>query len=121
MLAIKHLTTHDCRSFRSLNSAFITLLPKRNGASDITEFRPISLLHSVGKIFSKAIARRLAPKLNDLIVTNQSAYIKGRTIQDNFMLVSQSLKTFHRRHTSVLFLKLDIAKAFDSLSCLFCL
>jgi hypothetical protein len=32
------------------------------------------------------------------------------------MLVSQSLKTFQQRHMPALFLKLDIARAFDSLS-----
>ena len=116
MLAILHLTKHDSRSFRSLNSAYVTLLPKKIGAVDIKDFRPISLLHSVAKIFSKALSLRLAPKLQGLVAANQSAFIRGRTIQDNFMLVNQSLRTFHQRQTPALFLKLDIARAFDSLS-----
>jgi mannosylglycoprotein endo-beta-mannosidase len=28
-----------------LNSAFITLIPKREGAADLKDFRPISLVH----------------------------------------------------------------------------
>jgi hypothetical protein len=94
---------------------FITLVPKKIGASDITEFRPISL-HSIAKIFSKALSLHLGPKLNELIAANQSTFIRGRTIQDNIMLVSQSMKTFQTRRTPALFLKLDIARAFDSLS-----
>ena len=64
-----NLTKKDWHSFRSLNGAFITLLLKKLGDVDITDFRPISLLHSMAKIFSKALYNLLAPKLNELIAT----------------------------------------------------
>jgi hypothetical protein len=116
MNAIRQFTIADSRNFQALNSAYITLLPKKEGAVDLADFRPISLLHSIAKIFSKALSLRLGPKLDDLIAANQSAFIKGRTIQDNIMLVGQSLRTFHARRTPALFLKLEIARAFDSVS-----
>jgi mannosylglycoprotein endo-beta-mannosidase len=34
-------------NFHWLNSANIVLLPKKDGAEDITDFRPISLIHAV--------------------------------------------------------------------------
>ena len=41
-----------------LNATFIALIPKKNGASNIREFRPISLVGSVYKILAKVLANR---------------------------------------------------------------
>jgi hypothetical protein len=44
-------------NFEVLNSAFITLIPKKIGAD---HFRPISLVHSFAKLVTKVLANRLA-------------------------------------------------------------
>jgi hypothetical protein len=74
------------------------------------------LIHSISKIFSKLLANRLAPVLGNLISKNQSAFIKTRCIHDNFLYVQNLIKELHRTHTPSLFIKLDISKAFDSVS-----
>jgi hypothetical protein len=43
-----------------LNSANIVLLPKKEGAEDISDFRPISLIHAIAQIIAKLLALRLA-------------------------------------------------------------
>ena len=45
-----------CSRLQIINSANIVLLPKKEGADAITEFRPISLIHSFVKIITKALA-----------------------------------------------------------------
>ena len=82
---------------------------------DAKEYRPVSLMHSAAKVLCKLMANRLAPELNKLVSTGQSAFIRGRSIQDNFLYVRNVIKDANRKKTSLLFLKLDIAKAFDSL------
>uniref|UniRef100_A0A0A8XP64 Uncharacterized protein n=1 Tax=Arundo donax TaxID=35708 RepID=A0A0A8XP64_ARUDO len=62
------------------------------------------------------MANRLAPMLNSLVATNQSAFICGRCIHDNYFLVQQIIKVLHRQKVLSLFLKLDISKAFNSIS-----
>ena len=104
-----------CSSLQMINSANIILLPKKDGAEEITDFRPISLIHSFIKIIAKALALRLAPHMNDIVSTNQSAFIKTRSIHDNFLAVRNTARRLHRNRTPTLFLKLDIAKAFDSM------
>jgi mannosylglycoprotein endo-beta-mannosidase len=79
------------------------------------DFRPISLVHSVAKILTKVLANRLAPHLATLVSPCQSAVIKGRNIQDNFQYIQGAVNHFHCSKTPMLFLKLDIAKAFDSI------
>lgn len=73
-------------------------------------------MHSVAKIACKILATRLAPELPRLISASQSAFIKGRSIQDNFLYVQNVVKEAHSKNLPLLFLKLDIAKAFDSVN-----
>ena len=49
---------------KSLNATFVALIPKKNGASNIRDFRPISLVGSVYKILAKVLANRLKEVLN---------------------------------------------------------
>ena len=44
----------------------------------------------------------------------QSAFIKKRSIHDNFLYTQNLIKELHRAKIPSLVLKLDIAKAFDS-------
>jgi hypothetical protein len=97
-----------------LNSANIVLLPKKDGAESITDFRPVSLIHAVAKIVTKMMATRLAPFMNTLISRSQSAFIKTRSIHDNYLYVSNYARRLHKAKTPALLLKLDIKKAFDS-------
>jgi hypothetical protein len=97
-----------------LNSAHIALIPKKEGAASPNDYRPISLMHSIAKIACKLMASRLEPELKILVSPNQSAFIKSRSIQDNFLYVKNVIKEAHSKKKPMLFLKLDIAKAFDS-------
>ena len=49
---------------KSLNATFIALVPKKNGASNIRDFRLISLVGSVYKILAKVLANRLKEVLD---------------------------------------------------------
>lgn len=80
VLAINQVANHDTQSLWLLNSAYIALLPKRSEALRVGDYRLISLIHAFGKLFSKLLANRLAPKLQQMISKNQSAFIKGRNI-----------------------------------------
>lgn len=75
------------RGFCKLNQALLTLLPKRADAQELRDYRPICLIHLVAKVFAKALSLRLAPKLDRLVSRNQNAFIIGRSLHDNFVLV----------------------------------
>jgi hypothetical protein len=94
----------------------MVLLPKKADLVVIKDYRPIALIHSPKKLFSKVLACKLAPRLDELVHHNQNAFIKGHFIQGGFKLVQAVGKALHvRRKTSIL-LKADIAWAFDSVS-----
>ena len=76
-----------CANLNLLNKANIVLIPKKDGADSVTDYKPISLIHSFAKIISKILALLLAPKMHELISPCQSAFIKGRSVHDNFLYV----------------------------------
>ena len=116
MAAISAVWSRKFDNFGELNSAFITLLPKKEGADQPKDFRPVSLVHSFAKLITKLLANRLAGHLQQMVSPNQNAFIKGRFIQDNFMLVQQTARFLHQQKQPRILLKLDISKAFDSVS-----
>lgn len=116
MAAIITLQQGDSRKLWKINSAYLTLIPKKADALHAKDYRPISLIHSFAKLVAKILASRLAPHLDSLVAANQSAFIRGRCIHDNYMLVQQTIKLLQQKKVPSIFLKLDISKAFDSVS-----
>jgi hypothetical protein len=54
--------------------------------------------------------------MESLVDRNQCTFIRKRCIHDNFMLVQQIPRFLHREKEPRVMLKLDIARAFDSVS-----
>ncbi|XP_028107063.1 uncharacterized protein LOC114306090 [Camellia sinensis] len=57
--AIKHYFHERGSLANGLNSSFITLIPKKVNATNLNEYRPISLIGSAYKILTKVLASRL--------------------------------------------------------------
>ena len=55
VLAVFEEFFHYCKFEKSLNATFIVIIPKKNDASDIRDFQPISLVGSVYKILAKVL------------------------------------------------------------------
>lgn len=116
MHAINAFWSQDSRSLNHLNGAYMILLRKKDDWVEIRDYRPISLIHSFGKLLTKCLAKRLSGVLDELVLPIQSAFIRGRSMHDNFMNVRLACKEIHRRRAPCILLKIDIAKAFDSVA-----
>lgn len=81
------------------------------------EFRPISLCNMRVKKISSIFGHRLREVLDELVGPHQSAFIKGRNISENILLAHELVRNSHRdKGTPKFCAKLDIRKAYDSLS-----
>jgi hypothetical protein len=100
----------------NFNMTQIVLIPKVDNATDLKEYRPISLCNVIYKVISKCLVNRLRPYLQNLISENQSAFIPGRLISDNALVAFECFHAIHRtkkENESLCAYKLDLSKAYD--------
>lgn len=74
----------------SFNSTFIALISKKNNSLSVIDFKPISLCNIIYKLVSKVITNKLKPLMNSIISSSQSAFILGRVITDNILVLTNS-------------------------------
>jgi hypothetical protein len=85
-------------------------------ATSPAAFCPVSLENCPAKILTKILTSRLQLQIAKLIDTDQTGFIKGRSITENFVLATELVQCCHKRRAPTLVIKLDFAKAFDSVN-----
>lgn len=91
-----------------------TLIPKKDGASEPGDFRPITVSSVIARTFHKVLANRLS-RLVD-IDERQRAFRPVDGCSENIFLMDFALRS-HRQSFKPLFMaSLDVAKAFDSVT-----
>ena len=111
MESIKYF--HEVGTFtKSLNATFLTLIPKKV-AAEVKDFRPISLVGGMYKIFDKLLANRLKLALHKIISPSQNALVQGRQILDSVLITNEVLDSRLKDGLLGVLCKLDIEKAYD--------
>nr|XP_027066533.1 uncharacterized protein LOC113692333 [Coffea arabica] len=102
---------------RFITSTSITLIPKIPNPQDFSNFRPISLCNFINKVLSRLLADRLAGLLPKLISPQQSGFVRGRNIVENYLLAQEIVAGIGKKSRGGnVVLKLDMAKAYDRVS-----
>lgn len=100
-----------------VNASAITLVPKKQPANHLSEYRPIACCNVLYKCISKMIALRLKHVIPDIISASQSAFVPQRLIGDNIFLAQALCSKYHLNSGQPrCAIKLDIRKAFDTLN-----
>lgn len=96
-----------------INLAYICLLPKKELATTISSYRPISLINCSFKLITKTLADRVAQVIDCLIDDSQTAFIKGRNIMDNVVCGTEVLHKVRIARTKGILFKLDFEKVYE--------
>jgi len=83
---------------------------------DVDAFRPICLQNCALKVLTKVLTTRLQKEIPQLIDIHQTGFIKGRSITDTFIYALELVQVCHKRKRPAIALKLDFAKAFDTVN-----
>ena len=103
-------------SIVDINRTNITLIPKINSPSRLSDFRPISLCNVVYKLVSKILANCLKNFLPQIIIENQSAFLSERLITDNVLVAFKLMHYLEHKKKgkeNFMVVKLDMSKAYD--------
>ena len=98
--------------------SYLKLIPKvGKEKSKLTNWRPITLSNCDHKIITKLYANRMSKEVSSVLSERQTAYIKGRLINDNIRALLMVAKISNlEEEMDNLIVSLDAKKAFDSVS-----
>lgn len=99
-----------------VNNSFITLIPKIECPTSLSDFRPFSLIRSLYKIVAKVLSHRIKKVMPRVVGEVQSAFLGGRNIMDGVLIANEIVDWWKGSWRKWLILKLDFQKAYDFVS-----
>ena len=96
------------------NEGLITVLFKSGEPHLPSNYRPITLLGTDYRIFAKVLANRLRAVLSPIIAPEQTAFIPGRCIGDNILMLQLIPHALLSERRSALVAFCDFHKAYDT-------
>ena len=100
----------------SQRRGIISLVFKKGDRTLLKNWRPITLLTTDYKILTKALANRLQRVMPLIVHTDQTASVKGRTINDNVRLLHDVIYYANYCDIPLAVITVDQLKAFDRVS-----
>ncbi|RVX00840.1 putative ribonuclease H protein [Vitis vinifera] len=96
---------------------WVGCVPKKGGAEDLKDFRPISLVGSLYKLLAKVLANRIKKVMGKVISEPQNAFVEGRQILDAVLIANEVVDSRLKSNQGGVMCKLDIEKAYDHILC----
>ena len=95
--------------------SIIILIFKKGNHCDIGNYRPISLMSNIYKIFAKIILERIRRKLDEQQPIEQAGFRKDFSVLDHIHSVKQIIEKYNEYQLVYYIAFIDYSKAFDSL------
>lgn len=99
-----------------VNTIWVALIPKVEGAVELKDFRPISVVGCIYKVIAKIMALRLKRMIPFLIGETQSAFVMERQIMDGALIANEVVQWAMKKKEKIVLLKPDFQKAYDTIN-----
>jgi Reverse transcriptase (RNA-dependent DNA polymerase) len=97
-------------------TSFIRPIPKSQDLSNISNYRSISLLSLIPKIFESIVSNKILPDLNNVIIDDQHGFRRNRSTTTNLLIFHNFVSDALSAGSSVDVIYTDFAKAFDKVN-----
>jgi hypothetical protein len=88
---------------------------KKKDPTDISNYRPITLLNTDYKLLTKVLAIQLMEPIHNLVHLDQAGFIPGRTIADHIRLAKAIINFAELTEENGAIVALDQEKAYDKI------
>ena len=89
------------------------ILKVQSVITDARQWRPITLLNTIYKIFINILAKRVKPYLHDLIHVGQTRFMENKCIIDHVLTFWEAIALAKKTNQHIACLMLDFEKAYD--------
>ena len=97
-------------------NALIVPVPKKGNLQSCDNWRGISLLDVIGKIFARIIHDRMQVIAESILPDSQSGFRKGHGCLDMIFVARQLMEKAREHEDSLFVMFVDLKKAYDSVS-----
>ena len=101
---------------QEFKDAEIVLIHKKGSQKECKNYRPISLLSHIYKVFITIICERVKSGIIECFPKTQSAYQKGRGTSEQIFSLQQMMEKALEFNQELNIVMVDFEKAFDSIS-----
>ena len=99
----------------SARRGILSLLEKLNkNTRSLLNWRPLSLLCTENKIYTKVLANRLQKVSNDLVHHTQTGFMKSRLLAENILKILEVMNKCDKERQNAILMSFDFYKAFDT-------
>jgi ribonuclease HI len=110
------IAAHGITTGTGFNEGWMCHIYKKKEADNVANYRPITVLNTDYKIFTKVIATRLSKVAPHLIHPDQAGFIRGRSIFDQIEQTATTINYAKLKGVNGAIVALDQEKAYDKLT-----
>lgn len=97
-------------------SSIVSPIHKNSDSANVINYRPISLLSLIPKLFEDLVSKQIIPTLNLKIINEQHGFRTSRSTSTNLLVFTQFINDAFANGHQVDVIFTDLSKAFDSVS-----
>lgn len=94
--------------------SYVSPIFKNGDKTDIAQYRPVTIMSQIPKIFEDIITDKISPLFKNIIIEEQHGFVTGRSTSTNLMVYHQFVVDALANHSQVDCIYTDFTKAFDS-------